>query len=66
MHFVMQHVTAAAAAANLAWRAACRGEGSFGILAYGSCGYTNADGQIAVPQEEVRYNTITDSQNNSH
>ncbi|GBF89114.1 hypothetical protein Rsub_01831 [Raphidocelis subcapitata] len=27
-----------------------RGEGSFGILAYGSCGYTNGDGSLPFPR----------------
>lgn len=30
---------------------AARGQGSFGILAYGACGYTNSDGSLVFPQE---------------
>eukprot|EP00879_Flechtneria_rotunda_P010503 GHRR01010979.1.p1 GENE.GHRR01010979.1~~GHRR01010979.1.p1 ORF type:complete len:225 (+),score=48.71 GHRR01010979.1:210-884(+) len=30
-----------------------RGEGSFGILAYGSCGFTNSDGTIPFPSDAV-------------
>lgn len=30
-----------------------RGEGSFGILAQGSCGFTNSDGTIPFPQDAV-------------
>eukprot|EP00775_Hariotina_reticulata_P007574 gene7574-7777_t len=29
-----------------------RGKGSFGILAFGSCGYTNADGSLPFPKEQ--------------
>lgn len=32
----------------------CRGEGSFGILAYGSCGYTNDGGALPFPRAQVR------------
>jgi hypothetical protein len=31
----------------------CRGEGSFGILSFGSCGYTNGDGSIPFPNDAV-------------
>ena len=31
----------------------CRGEGSFGILAFGSCGFTNSDGSIPFPRDAV-------------
>jgi hypothetical protein len=40
----------AAAAAGLC----CRGEGSFGILAYGACGYTNEGGALPFPRTQVR------------
>ena len=33
-----------------------RGQGSFGILPYGSCGYTNGDGSLAFPK--VRASSI--------
>jgi hypothetical protein len=42
---------AAAAAAAAMYR---RGEGSFGILAYGACGYTNEGGALPFPRTQVR------------
>jgi hypothetical protein len=29
-----------------------RGKGSFGILAFGSCGFTNADGSLPFPNDQ--------------
>lgn len=31
----------------------CRGEGSFGVIAFGSCGYTNSDGTVPFPVDAV-------------
>jgi hypothetical protein len=40
-----------------------RGEGSFGILAYGACGYTNEKGALPFPCTQVCTGLVWDTGN---